>query len=126
MLNKQLFLRQYRGEFSEYPSAPLLNGIYGAATRYIEVCRKLGDKIRLDNDVPMKDGHSEHFFGCLTIYIQRNYHPCISTVQAVLIGQNHKIGLDHKIGSRWLLISVAIRMVKSSICKKPFTQNVIY
>lgn len=106
VLNKYLFLRQYREEFNEYPSAPLLNAIYGAAARYLEICKKFGDQIKLDNNVEMKEGQSEYFFDCLIVYVQRKYSPCISTVQAVLIGQNHKFGLDQRVGSRWLLSSV--------------------
>lgn len=106
VLNKQLFLRQYREEFNEYPSAPLLNAIYGAAVRYIEICKKFGDHIHLDNNVEMKDGQSEHFFECQIVYMKRRYSPCISAVQAILIGQNHKFGLDQKVGSKWLLSSI--------------------
>lgn len=105
MVNKPLFLKQYRGEIGEYPSAPLLNAIYGAAVRYMETCAVNGDKVSHDHHIEMKEGWSEVFFENLLTFIKGRYTPCISTVQALVIGQNHRASLDEKLASGWLLNS---------------------
>ncbi|GAA5805936.1 hypothetical protein HPULCUR_011462 [Helicostylum pulchrum] len=110
VVNKQLFLKQYRGETGEYPSAPLLNAIYGAAVRYMETCDMNGDKISLD--IEMQEGWSERLFENLITFVKGKYSPCISTVQALVIGQNHRASLDEKMASGWLLNSAAIRMAQ--------------
>ncbi|GAN09678.1 transcription factor TamA [Mucor ambiguus] len=107
VVNKLLFLKQYRGEIGEYPSAPLLNGIFGAAVRYIETCKLFGDKVPLDHQIETKEGWSERLFENLLIYLKGRYSPCISTVQAMVIAQNHRASLDEKMTSAWLLNSAA-------------------
>lgn len=105
VVNKQLFLKQYRGETGEYPSAPLLNAIFGAAVRYIETCHINGDKISHDHHIEMIEGWSEKLFENLITFVKGRYWPCISTVQAIVIGQNHRASLDEKMASGWLLNS---------------------
>ncbi|CAO0801276.1 unnamed protein product [Mucor circinelloides] len=112
VVNKLLFLKQYRGEIGEYPSAPLLNAIFGAAVRYIETCKLFGDKVPLDHQIETKEGWSERLFENLLIYLKGRYSPCISTVQAMVIAQNHRASLDEKMTSGWLLNSAAIRMAQ--------------
>ncbi|CEP09457.1 hypothetical protein [Parasitella parasitica] len=112
VVNKLLFLKQYRGEIGEYPSAPLLNAIFGAAVRYIETCKLFGDKVPLDHEIETKDGWSEKLFENLLIYLKGRYSPCISTVQAMVIAQSHRASLDEKMTSGWLLNSAAIRMAQ--------------
>ncbi|KAI9262802.1 fungal-specific transcription factor domain-containing protein [Helicostylum pulchrum] len=116
VVNKQLFLKQYRGETGEYPSAPLLNAIYGAAVRYMETCDMNGDKISLD--IEMQEGWSERLFENLITFVKGKYSPCISTVQALVIGQNHRASLDEKMASGWLLNSAAqdLGLHRSSEC----------
>jgi hypothetical protein len=105
VVNKHLFLKQYRGEISQYPSAPLLNAIFGAAVRYIETCKLFGDKVPSDHQLDLKEGWSETLFENLLVYVKGRYKPCISTVQALVIGQNHRASLDEKMTSGWLLNS---------------------
>ncbi|KAI8642223.1 fungal-specific transcription factor domain-containing protein [Parasitella parasitica] len=112
VVNKLLFLKQYRGEIGEYPSAPLLNAIFGAAVRYIETCKLFGDKVPLDHEIETKEGWSEKLFENLLIYLKGRYSPCISTVQAMVIAQSHRASLDEKMTSGWLLNSAAIRMAQ--------------
>ncbi|KAI7873465.1 fungal-specific transcription factor domain-containing protein [Mucor mucedo] len=118
VVNKVLFLKQYRGEIGEYPSAPLLNAIYGAAVRYIETCELNGDKIMQHHHIKMKEGWSEGFFENLLTFIRGRYTPCIATVQALVIGQNHRASLDEKLASAWLLNSAAqdLGLHRSSDC----------
>ncbi|KAI7905436.1 fungal-specific transcription factor domain-containing protein [Cokeromyces recurvatus] len=112
IINKKLFLKQYRGQIGEYPSAPLLNAIYGAAVRYIETCKLFGDQVPLDQHVEIKEGWSEKLFENLIFYVRGRYNPCISTIQAIVISQNHRASFDEKITSSWLLNSAAIRMAQ--------------
>ncbi|CAO3653841.1 unnamed protein product [Mucor hiemalis] len=112
VVNKHLFLKQYRGEIAEYPSAPLLNAIYGAAVRYIETCDGNGDKISTEHHLEMKEGWSEKLFDNLIVFVKGRYAPCITTVQALVIGQNHRASLDEKMASGWLLNSAAVRMAQ--------------
>lgn len=112
VVNKVLFLKQYRGEIAEYPSAPLLNSIYGAAVRYIETCDSNGDKLSIEHHLEMKDGWSEKLFDNLIMFVKGRYAPCITTVQALVIGQNHRASLDEKMASGWLLNSAAVRMAQ--------------
>ncbi|KAI9483643.1 MAG: fungal-specific transcription factor domain-containing protein [Benjaminiella poitrasii] len=112
VVNKKLFLKQYRGEIGEYPSAPLLNAIYGSAVRYIETCKLFGDEVPLEHQVEIKDGWSEKLFENIIHYVKDRYNPCISTVQAIVITQNHRASLDEKIASGWLLSSAATRMAQ--------------
>ena len=105
MVNKILFLKQYRGEIGEYPSAPLLNAIFGADVRYIETCRLYGDKVHLEHQIETKEGWSEKLFENLLVYLRGRYSPCISTVQAMVIAQSHRASLDEKMTSTWLLNS---------------------
>ncbi|KAG2236790.1 hypothetical protein INT48_006974 [Thamnidium elegans] len=117
VVNKQLFLKQYRGEIGEYPSAPLLNAIYGAAVRYMETCDMNGDKI--SHDIEMQEGWSERLFENLITFVKGKYTPCISTVQALVIGQNHRASLDEKMASGWLLnsaVSAHLGLHRSSEC----------
>ncbi|KAI9340749.1 fungal-specific transcription factor domain-containing protein [Pilaira anomala] len=118
VVNKQLFLKQYRGETGEYPSAPLLNAIFGAAIRYIETCHINGDKISHEHHIEMKEGWSEKLFENLITFVKGRYWPCISTVQAIVIGQNHRASLDEKMASGWLLNSAAqdLGLHRSSEC----------
>ncbi|KAI8980552.1 fungal-specific transcription factor domain-containing protein [Pilobolus umbonatus] len=106
VVNKHVFLKQYRGQIDEYPSAPLLNAIFGAATRYIATCHLFGDKV-VNDKIEMKKGWSEKFFDNLIVYVKGDYTPCINTVQAIVIGQSHRASLDEKMTSGWLLNSAA-------------------
>lgn len=55
--------------------------------------------------IEMREGWSEKFFENLLIFIKGRYSPCIATVQALVIGQNHRASLDEKLASAWLLNS---------------------
>lgn len=105
VVNKHLFLKQYRGEIGEYPSAPLLNAIYGAAVRYMETCDMNGEKLTQARHIEKKENWSEQLFENLITFVKGRYSPCISTVQALVIAQNHRASLDEKIASGWLLNS---------------------
>ncbi|KAI9006292.1 fungal-specific transcription factor domain-containing protein [Phycomyces nitens] len=109
VINKKLFLKQYRGNVGDYPSAPLLNAIYGAAVRYIEMCKLFGDKAppEYGNDRPIPEGWSEKLFNNLIVYVKGRYNPCISTIQAIVIGHNHRASVDGRATSGWLLNSAA-------------------
>ncbi|KAI8378245.1 fungal-specific transcription factor domain-containing protein [Choanephora cucurbitarum] len=112
VLNKQLFLKQYRSQISEYPSAPLLNAIYGASVRYIETCKIFGDDLFLDHSITTKENLSETLFQNVLVYFRGKYNPCISLVQASLISQNHRASMDEKMTSKWALVSVAARVAQ--------------
>lgn len=107
MINKVLFLKQYRRELGDYPSAPLLNAIYGAAVRYIETCKLFGDKVfpTETEQWDFGDGYSENLFERLLCYIKGKYAPSVSTIQALVIAQSHRASLDAKLASSWLLSS---------------------
>jgi hypothetical protein len=107
-------LKQYRGEIGDYPSAPLLNAIYGAAVRYLETCDSNGDKVSAEHHLEMKEGWSEQLFENLLIFVKGRYSPCISTVQALVIGQNHRASLDEKMASGWLLNSAVSKRLNNS------------
>ncbi|KAG0187249.1 hypothetical protein DFQ28_006684 [Apophysomyces sp. BC1034] len=111
VINKTMFLKQYRGEIGDYPSPALLNSMYGAAVRYIETCQMFGDEIvEYRENVP--DGWSESLFDNLLVFFKQQYSPCVSSVQAMVIGQNHRASLDEKMTSGWLVNASAIRMAQ--------------
>ena len=107
VVNKVLFLKQYRRQLGDYPSPPLLNSIYGAAARYIETCRIFDDNVLSDiANSTMKEGWSESLFDNLLTYLKGRYTaPCIATIQALVISQYHRASLDEKVASGWLLNS---------------------
>ncbi|CAO3577550.1 unnamed protein product [Absidia cylindrospora] len=120
VVNKTLFLNQYRGLASDYPSAPLLNAMHGAAMRHIEKCQILddGDSIldTLYKDSggrwEMPEGGSESFYDRLRKYIQGVYAPSLATVQAILIGQNHHPNTESGLTCDWLICATAVRMAQ--------------
>ncbi|KAG1376233.1 hypothetical protein G6F61_007775 [Rhizopus arrhizus] len=112
VLNKSLFLKQYRGQIKEYPSAPLLNSIYGAAVRYIDTCRRFGDTLPDCDHIEVKAGWSEKLFENIITYLKVQNTPRISTVQALAIANTHRASLDSKITSGWLLNCVTVRMAQ--------------
>ncbi|CAO3681246.1 unnamed protein product [Rhizopus stolonifer] len=112
VINKSLFLKQYRGHINEFPSAPLLNAIYGAAIRYIETCHLFGDKVAGCQHIKIEEGWSEQLFENIIHYVKSQYNPSISTIQALVISNNHRASLDEKIASAWLLSCVGVRMAQ--------------
>ncbi|KAF7727022.1 hypothetical protein EC973_008136 [Apophysomyces ossiformis] len=111
VINKTLFLKQYREEVDGYPSPPLLNAMYGAAVRYIETCQSFGDEI-LDYKWKIPAGWSESFFDNVMIFFQHQRSPSISSVQALVIFQNHRASIDEKVASGWLINATAVRMAQ--------------
>ncbi|KAI9265939.1 fungal-specific transcription factor domain-containing protein [Sporodiniella umbellata] len=107
VINKSLFLKQYREKISELPSAPLLNAIYGAAIRYIETCNIFGDKVEGCHQIEVENGRSEQLFENVVHFVKRQYNPSISTIQALAISNTHRASLDEKVASTWLLNCVA-------------------
>ncbi|KAI7870988.1 fungal-specific transcription factor domain-containing protein [Spinellus fusiger] len=109
VVNKQLFLQQYRGQTHGYPYPPLLNSIFGAAIRYIETCKLFGDKTppEYGEDRNIPEGSSESVFENLIIYFKGKYQPSLSTIQALVIVHNHYSSLDEKVRGGWLLSSTA-------------------
>ncbi|KAG1180606.1 hypothetical protein G6F70_000558 [Rhizopus microsporus] len=112
VLNKILFLKQYRGEINQYPAAPLLNSIFGAAVRYIETCKSFGDEIPYCSHIELKKGWSEQLFDNVITLLKDRYCPSISTIQAIAIANNNRTSWDEKIVSSWLLNCVAVRMAQ--------------
>ncbi|KAI9313937.1 fungal-specific transcription factor domain-containing protein [Dichotomocladium elegans] len=114
IVNKVLFLKQYRRELGDYPAAPLLNAMYGSAARYIENCKIFGDKVLPDDteDWDNKEGWSESLFDNLLAHVRGRYSPCVATIQALVLGQYHRASLDEKMASGWLLNSAATRMAQ--------------
>lgn len=104
VVNKVSFLQEYRGIQSSFPAGPLLNAMYGAAVRYIENCKKFDDSDRLDGGKPwdLPENLSERLFATLIVFIQGRYVPCLSSIQAIVIGHNHSVGLESWT-SGWLL-----------------------
>ncbi|CAO3641602.1 unnamed protein product [Cunninghamella blakesleeana] len=119
VVNKVFFLRQYRSLSSDYPSAPLLNAMYGAALRYIETCKVFGDNTAVQDalgceiaDFQIPEGGSEKFFENLIAYCKGKYNPNIATIQALVITQNHRASMDTKVTGAWLINAAAIRMAQ--------------
>lgn len=50
-------------------------------------------------------GWSEQLFENLLKYVKTRYSPCVSTIQALVIGQFHRASYDEKMASSWLLTS---------------------
>ncbi|KAG2200532.1 hypothetical protein INT47_012318 [Mucor saturninus] len=112
VVNKTSFLEEYRGIQSCFPAGPLLNAMYGAAVRYVENCKKFGDAERLDEggkpwDLP--ENLAQRLFSTLIVFIKGKYAPCLSSIQAIVIGHNHSVNFENW-SSGWLLNCVAVRM----------------
>ncbi|KAI9307650.1 fungal-specific transcription factor domain-containing protein [Cunninghamella echinulata] len=119
VINKSFFLKQYRGYSADFPSAPLLNAMYGAALRYIETCKVFGDNTAVYDafgeeidDFQIPEGGSEKFFENVIIYVKGRYNPNIATIQALVITQNHRASMDSKMTGGWLIIAAGIRMAQ--------------
>ncbi|KAI7850219.1 fungal-specific transcription factor domain-containing protein, partial [Circinella umbellata] len=114
VINKILFLKQYRRQLGDYPAPSLLCAIYGAAVRYVHNCRFFGDKVLPDepDNWDLQEGWSENLFDHLLVYVKGRYTPCVATIQALVIGQFHRASLDEKAASGWLLNSAATRMAQ--------------
>ncbi|KAI9489239.1 fungal-specific transcription factor domain-containing protein [Zychaea mexicana] len=114
VINKILFLKQYRRQLGDYPAPTLLCAIYGAAVRYVHNCRLFGDKVLDDepDNWDLQEGWSENLFEHLLVYVKGRYAPCVATIQALVIGQFHRASLDEKVASGWLLNSAATRMAQ--------------
>jgi hypothetical protein len=77
-------------------------------------------------DVP--EGWSEKLFENLLVYVKGRYRPCISTVQALVIAQNHRASLDEKVTSAWLLnsaVSWTSLLFYSLACEKEIYNKLI-
>jgi hypothetical protein len=100
-----MFLKQYRGQVKPFPSASLLLAMYGAAARYVEVVKRqeLNKIIEVDDDWQPPEGWSESFFDELRKFLVGHYTPSMSTVQALLIAQNHRASLDSRSTIVWLI-----------------------
>jgi len=114
VVNKVMFLKQYRGQIKPFPSASLLLAMYGAAARYVEVVRRqeLDKIIDIEDDWQPPEGWSESFFDELRKFIVGHYTPSMSTVQAMLIAQNHRASLDSRTTIVWLICGLDIRMAQ--------------
>ncbi|KAI8142510.1 fungal-specific transcription factor domain-containing protein [Fennellomyces sp. T-0311] len=114
VINKILFLKQYRRELGDYPAPTLLCSMYGAAVRYINNCRLFGDKVLPEEtgDWDLREGWSESLFEHLLVYVKGRYAPCVATIQALVISQFHRASLDERMASGWLLNSAATRMAQ--------------
>lgn len=114
VVNKVMFLKQYRGQTKPFPSASLLLAMYGAAARYVEVVKRqeLNKIIEVDDDWQPPEGWSESFFDELRKFLVGHYTPSMSTVQALLIAQNHRASLDSRSTIVWLICGLDIRMAQ--------------
>ncbi|KAI8584049.1 hypothetical protein K450DRAFT_221245 [Umbelopsis ramanniana AG] len=114
VVNKIMFLKQYRGQIKPFPSAPLLLAMYGAAARYLEVARRqdINKLIDIDEDWQPPENWSESLFDELRKFLVGHYTPSMSTVQALLIAQNHRASLDSRSTIVWLICGLDIRMAQ--------------
>ncbi|CAO3617731.1 unnamed protein product [Cunninghamella echinulata] len=116
VINKIEFLKQYRNQAETYPSAELLNAMFGAAARFVE-CEHLEPThlktVPFDAvwDLPM--GWSDHFFDQAQDIISRwTANPTDSKIQAIILIQNHRGNLDSKSSACWLMGGFAIRLAQ--------------
>ncbi|RUS30413.1 fungal-specific transcription factor domain-containing protein [Jimgerdemannia flammicorona] len=105
IINKPIFLRQYRAELSPPPPLLLLNAIYAIASRFDR-----DPSLRTDPD--RADTLGADFFERAKMYLDRDYvHPRLSTVQALILISSHQNGISEGSGS-WLHAGMAIRMAQ--------------
>jgi hypothetical protein len=86
----------------------------------METNRMNGDKLSLDHHIEIPEGWSEQLFEKLITFVKGRYTPCISTVQALVIAQNHRASLDEKIASSWLMNS-AVSLIHK-LRRRPITK----
>jgi hypothetical protein len=79
--------------------------MYGSAARYVEVARRqdINKLIDIDEDWQPPEDWSESLFDELRKFLVGHYSPSMSTVQALLIAQNHRASLDRRSTIVWLI-----------------------
>ena len=119
MIDKHEFLQQYRDNVSSYPTADLINAMFGAAARFAE-CESLDQerKQRLPPDATwdLPIGWSDHFFDQAQKIISDGILGPASygTVQAIVLIQNQRATVDTKSSACWLTGGFAVRLVSCS------------
>lgn len=97
-------MEEYRGIRPNFPAGPLLNVIFGATVRYIENCKKFNDLDRLHDSDPwdFPEKFSDKLYKQLLTFLHGPYIPRLTTIQALIIANNHFANVDNWT-SGWLL-----------------------
>ncbi|KAI8148412.1 fungal-specific transcription factor domain-containing protein [Fennellomyces sp. T-0311] len=117
VIDKHEFLQQYRDKLPTYPTADLINAMFGAAARFVE-CENLDQerKQRLPPDATwdLPIGWSDHFFDQAQKIISDGIlgPATISTVQAIVLIQNQRATVDTKSSACWLTGGFAVRLAQ--------------
>ncbi|KAI7878527.1 hypothetical protein K492DRAFT_238527 [Lichtheimia hyalospora FSU 10163] len=117
VVNKIEFLKQYRDQADTYPSADLLNAMFGAAARYL-VCeskrqRSKGRHVPPDVswDVP-REWCRQFFEQASNAVTNSTWSSSISKVQAMLLLHNTSSHINAKESTAWILNGLAIRVAQ--------------
>ncbi|KAJ8656709.1 hypothetical protein O0I10_007556 [Lichtheimia ornata] len=117
VVNKTEFLKQYRDQADTYPSADLLNAMFGAASRYL-VCeskrqRSKGRYVPPDVSWDVPSQWCYQFFEQASSAVTNSaWSSSISKVQAMLLLHNTSSHINAKESTAWILNGLAIRVAQ--------------
>ncbi|KAI9244705.1 fungal-specific transcription factor domain-containing protein [Phascolomyces articulosus] len=116
VINKGEFLRQYRDQADTYPSAELLNAMFGAAARFIEIESR---KQESSNAYPElhcceapENWHIRFFEQAHAIATINPPRSSVSTVQTTVIIYNTSGNVSSSESEGWLMSGAAIRLAQ--------------
>jgi hypothetical protein len=96
VLNKKVFLADYRGLSLSYPEAPLLYAIYGAAACYVRNANLFNDWHVFPHgeiwDIPST--FAELMYKNLVGFVRGPYTPCLAYIQALAISHYLSTSFD--------------------------------
>jgi hypothetical protein len=84
VINKSVFLEEYREIRASLPAAPVLRAMYGAAARYVTTLPQYSDA-----SFPIPENFSDILFHRMFKYLNGDYAPDLAAVQAIVITNNH-------------------------------------
>ncbi|KAI8139346.1 fungal-specific transcription factor domain-containing protein [Fennellomyces sp. T-0311] len=115
VVDKAEFLRQYRDQADTYPSADLLNAMFGAAARFVEAESRRQKHTNAYPDLQCeapKDWHLQFFDQAHAILTINPPKASISIVQATVIIHNTSGNVTSAKSEGWLISGIAIRMAQ--------------
>ncbi|KAI9494424.1 fungal-specific transcription factor domain-containing protein, partial [Zychaea mexicana] len=115
VINKRVFLQQYRDQADTYPSAELLNAMFGAAARFVEVESRRQKSMNAYPDLQCEapeNWHIRFFEQAHAIVTINPPKSSVSIVQTTVIIHNTSGNVSASGSEGWLMSGSAIRMAQ--------------
>ncbi|CAO3694293.1 unnamed protein product [Rhizopus stolonifer] len=111
VINKTLFLEEYRRIRPTLPFPTLLLSMYLASIKYITTCEKIDGANSLNNGEPWKfnENLAEQLTARILKYQRKRYLPTLASLQSIVIGQMHFFS-SKKWSKDWILCFNGVQM----------------